>query len=76
MRGAGGAAGNSRASDWMSTMQPLSIVLIVVIIGATFYLWRQRMLRSRAALIVIAAVICVLIYFGFFSAPRYERYLS
>ncbi|MES2137569.1 MAG: hypothetical protein V4502_10995 [Pseudomonadota bacterium] len=56
-------------------MQPLSIVLIVVIIGAAYYMWRQRMLRSRAALIVLAAVLGVLVYLGFFSGPRYERYM-
>lgn len=56
-------------------MQPLSIVLIVVIIGAAYYMWRQRMLRSRAALIVLAAILGVLVYFGFFTGPRYERYM-
>jgi len=56
-------------------MQPLSIVLIVVIIGAAYYMWRQRMLRSRAALIVLAAVLGVLVYLGFFTGPRYERYM-
>jgi len=42
--------------------QSLAITLIVIIIGATFYLWRMRMLRGRAALLTIAAVIAVLAY--------------
>lgn len=65
----GGAGG-----DWSTTMQPLSVVLIVLIVGACYYLWRQRYMRSRAAWIVVAATIAFLIYLGFFTQPAWQRY--
>ncbi|HVM22989.1 MAG TPA: hypothetical protein VM308_06785 [Sphingomicrobium sp.] len=73
MRGPrGGASSASTASgDWLQTMQPLSIVLMVMIIGASFYLWRKGALRSRAALITIAAILMALAYLGFIYKPAY-----
>jgi hypothetical protein len=38
-----------------------AIVLIVLVLGASFYLWRMRYLRSRAALITILAIILALL---------------
>jgi len=62
---AGGAANSS--STFAQTISPLAIVLLVLIIGASIYLWRQHYLRSRAALVTIGAIVVVLIYVGFFA---------
>jgi hypothetical protein len=48
-------------------MSPLAIVMLVLVLGASFYLWRQGYLRSRAGLITIVAVVIILIYLGFFA---------
>lgn len=45
-----------------SMTQPAAIVLIVLILGASFYLWRMHYLRSRAALVTILAVIIALVF--------------
>jgi hypothetical protein len=42
-------------------------VALVLILGASIYLWRMRYLRSRAALITLAAIVGALIYVGFFA---------
>ena len=42
--------------------QPLAIVMIVMVLGATYYLWRMRYLRSRAALLTIGAILLALIF--------------
>jgi len=55
------------ASSWSATASPLAIVALVLILGAAVYLWRLRYLRSRAALIVLAAIVGALIYLGFFA---------
>jgi hypothetical protein len=47
--------------------QPLAIVLMVLILGSSAYMWRQGYLRSRAALITLVGVVGILIYFGFFA---------
>ena len=47
----------------------VAIVMIVMILGASFYLWRTGHLRSRAALITIAAVIVGLIFLATMSGP-------
>ncbi|HEX5239023.1 MAG TPA: hypothetical protein VFW39_11255 [Sphingomicrobium sp.] len=60
----GGASGSS---TFAQTISPLAIVLLVLVIGASIYLWRKHYLQSRAALITIAAVAVVLIYLGFFA---------
>jgi Kef-type K+ transport system membrane component KefB len=60
----GGASGSS---TFAQTISPLAIVLLVLIIGASIYLWRKRYLQSRAALVTIAAIVVVLIYLGFFA---------
>jgi hypothetical protein len=36
------------------------IVLIVLILGASFYRWRMRYLRSRAGLVTILGIIILL----------------
>lgn len=60
----GGANG---LTSWSQTMSPLAIVMLVLVLGASFYLWRQGYLRSRAGLITIVAVVIILIYLGFFA---------
>lgn len=64
----------SSTSDWLQTLQPLSIVLIVMIVGGSYYLWRRRILRSRAAFITLGAILLVLVYLGFIYKPGYLRY--
>lgn len=44
--------------------QSTAIVLLVLILGASVYLWRMRYLRSRAAMIAVALVVLALIYFA------------
>lgn len=61
----GGGGGSSVAGVGGS---PLAIVALVLVLGAAVYLWRMRYLRSRAALIVLAAVVAVLAYIGFFTS--------
>ena len=48
-------------------MSPLAIVALVIVIGASAYLWYKGYMRSRAALITLAVVVGVLIYVGFFA---------
>jgi len=50
--------GGSAASG--SIAPQVAIVLIVLILGASFYLWRMRYLRSRAAIVTILGVIIML----------------
>ena len=61
------SAGGAADSSFAQTLSPLAIVLLVLIIGASIYLWRQHYLRSRAALVTIGAIVVVLIYLGFFA---------
>lgn len=62
-----GSAGGGGASQWDATVSPLAIVALVLIIGGGAYLWSAGYLRSRAALIVLAAIVGLLIYLGFFA---------
>lgn len=62
----GGPSGGL-SSQWSGTLPPLAIVLLVILAGASIYLWRGHYLRSRAALIVIVAIAAVLVYVGFFA---------
>jgi ABC-type siderophore export system fused ATPase/permease subunit len=56
------------STSGVSTLaQPLAIVLMVLILGSSAYLWRQGYLRGRAALITLVGVVIILIYFGFFA---------
>jgi hypothetical protein len=66
MRGGGGFSGKGE-SQWSTTLSPLAIVALVILIGASAYLWHRGYLRSRAALITLAAIAAVLIYTGFFA---------
>jgi hypothetical protein len=54
-------------SPWAATLSPFAIVALVMILGASAYLWRIGYLRSRAALIVLLAIVGVLVYLGFFA---------
>lgn len=65
MRG-GGFPGRSE-SHWSTTLSPLAIVALVILIGASAYLWHRGYLRSRAALITLVAIAAVLVYAGFFA---------
>lgn len=53
--------------------QPLSqstaVVLLVMVVGISLYLWRMRYLRSRAGLIVVVMIIGVLAYFAVWTNP-------
>jgi hypothetical protein len=57
-------------SDGASVVsQPIAIVLIVLILGASIFLWTRGQLRSRAAMLTVAGIIAVLVYFAFWAAP-------
>ena len=60
-------SGATGVSPWTATLSPLAIVALVIILGAAAYLWYQGYMRSRAALIVLAAIVAVLVYAGFFA---------
>jgi ABC-type transport system involved in cytochrome c biogenesis permease subunit len=60
-------SGATGASPWTATLSPLAIVALVIVLGAAAYLWYQGYMRSRAALIVVAAIVGVLVYAGFFA---------
>jgi hypothetical protein len=49
--------------------QPTAVVLIVLILGATIYMWRRGHMRSRAGLVTIAGILLFLAYFAFFAGP-------
>lgn len=68
-----GPSGGS-ATSVSSLGQPMAIVLMVLILGASLYLWSQGYLRSRAALITLLAVLAVLAYFGFFDKSTTAPY--
>jgi len=46
----------------MAPAQSLSIIVMVLIVGASLYMWRKGMLRSRAALVTIAGILAALGY--------------
>jgi hypothetical protein len=48
-------------------MSPLAIVVLVIVLGAAGYLWYSGYMRSRAALIMLAGIVGVLVYLGFFA---------
>jgi uncharacterized membrane protein len=53
------------SANWSQPIsQSTAIVLIVLILGASFYLWWTHHLRSRAGLIAIAMVVVALAYFA------------
>jgi hypothetical protein len=62
----GGFPGRTE-SHWSATLSPLAIVALVILIGASAYLWYRGYLRSRAAMITLLAIAAVLIYAGFFA---------
>jgi hypothetical protein len=49
--------------------QSTAVVLLVMVVGISFYLWRQRYLRSRASLIFLAMIIVALLYLAIFTNP-------
>ena len=55
----------------MAPAQSWAIIVMVLIIGASIYMWRKGMLRSRAALVTIVGILAALIYVvvSFNNAP-------
>jgi hypothetical protein len=51
---------NSSSSSMIG--QPAAVVLIVLILGASIYMWQRGQLRSRAGLVTIGGIIAFLIY--------------
>jgi hypothetical protein len=49
--------------------QPIAVVLMVLILGASIYIWTRGQLRSRAAMLAIAGILAVLAYFAFWATP-------
>ena len=64
-----GSRGGGESASATLIGQPIAIVLIVLILGATIYLWRQGQMRSRAGLLTVAGLIALLAYFAFFAGP-------
>lgn len=63
------SAAAAETTDWSQNAQSVSIVLILLIIGASIYLWREGYLRSRAGLVTVAGILLFLVYLGFFAFP-------
>ena len=59
--------GGEATSALAQVGETAAVVLAVLIVGATFYMWRHHYVRSRAALIAIAALVLFLLYLGFFA---------
>ena len=49
--------------------QPIAVVLIVLILGAAIFMWKQGQLRSRAAMLAVLGLLAVLAYFAFWATP-------
>jgi hypothetical protein len=49
--------------------QPVTIVLIVLILGACVYLWTRGQMRSRAGLLTVGGILAVLLYIAFWATP-------
>lgn len=49
--------------------QSTALVLLVMVVGISFYLWRARYLRSRAVLIFVAMIVLVLLYLAVWTNP-------
>jgi hypothetical protein len=62
-----GGMGGKMPSQWATTLSPLAIVALVILIGASIYLWRLGYVRSRAAWITLIVIAGVLVYAGFFA---------
>jgi hypothetical protein len=59
----------AESTDWSQNAQSVSIVLILIILAGSIYMWREGHLYSRAALVTIAGIILFLVYLGFFAFP-------
>jgi hypothetical protein len=59
-----GAAAGTESMITQPISQSTAIVLIVLILGASLYLWRMRYLRSRALMIAIAMILLGLTYYA------------
>jgi hypothetical protein len=51
-----------------SMTQEVAIVLIVLVIGASYYMWRMHYLRSRAGLLTIAGILILLVFLAMSSS--------
>jgi hypothetical protein len=70
-----GMKGAAVGSGSVATLgQPLAIVMMVLILGSSAYMWRQGYLRSRAAVITLIGVVAILVYFGFFAKETVAAY--
>lgn len=48
-------------------VSPAVVVLLVLLLGATIYLWRARYIRSRTAYMLMAVLVIVLLLFGLWT---------
>ena len=58
-----------QGTAWSQNSQAISVVLILLILGGSVYLWREGYLRSRAGLLTVAGILAFLVYLGFFAFP-------
>lgn len=49
--------------------QSTAVVLLVMVLGISFYVWQMRYLRSRAMLIFVAMIVVAVLYFAIWTNP-------
>lgn len=54
-------AGNEASSGYGFLTTPAVVVVLVLLIGATFFLWRARYIRRKTAYVVMAVLLIALI---------------
>lgn len=65
MRTLPSAAGTQSSSTGFAS--PAIIIILVIILGATIYLWRQRYMRRKTAYIVMGVLTIAIIAAGFMN---------
>lgn len=53
--------GGAEASTTSGVANPVIIVILVLVLGATIYLWRQRYIHRRTAYAVMATMVIAIV---------------
>jgi hypothetical protein len=64
MRAPPAESGSSVGSATASLSAPAVVVVLVLLLGATIYLWRARYMRRRTAYVTMGVLAVALILFG------------
>jgi hypothetical protein len=56
----GGGGGGGGDGSGVSLASPATVVILVLLIGATFYLWRARYIRRNTAYVTMALLVVAL----------------